>query len=242
MFDHITRFGTVSSTNDIAATLSEGAVVVAEEQTAGRGRRGRQWFSPRGTGLYVSVVVMPSRSIDPARASALLTLAAGVGIAEGIGEAAGLRVELKWPNDLYVGRRKLGGILAEAATTGVAVERVVVGFGINIGSAAYPPDVADRATSIERELDGLEVDPERVLQGALASLARRYDDLLAGRFDGILDAWRARAPAAAGARVTWTGAAGPVDGVTAGIDAAGALLIQTGGRTERIVAGEIIWH
>jgi BirA family transcriptional regulator, biotin operon repressor / biotin---[acetyl-CoA-carboxylase] ligase len=242
VFDHITHFATVSSTNDVAATLPEGAVVVADEQTAGRGRRGRQWFSPRGSGLYVSVVVAPSRSIDAARATALLTLAAGVAVAEGIGAAAGLPVQLKWPNDLYVGGRKLGGILAEAATTGGAVERAVVGFGINIGNAAYPPDVADRATSIERELGGRPVDRERVLHGALASLAQRYDDLLAGRFDGILDAWRARAPTAAGARVTWTSAAGPVDGVTAGIDAAGALLVHAGGRTERIVAGEITWH
>lgn len=240
MFERITRLATTASTNDVAAALPEGAVVVADQQTAGRGRRGRRWFSPPGSGLYVSVVLTPSRGVDPPRATALLTLAAGVAIAEAIDETAGLRVDLKWPNDLYVGTRKLGGILAEAATTGGSIQRVVVGFGVNIGRAAYPPDVADRATSIETEL-GRAIDREAVLAGSLAALARRYADLLAGRFDDILDAWRRRAPSASGARVMWTTAAGPIEGVTVGVDDRGALLVRIGDRTERIVAGEITW-
>ena len=240
MFDRVTRLETTTSTNDVASTLAEGAVVVADEQTAGRGRRGRLWFSPPRSGLYVSVVLAPARSADPMRATTLLTLAAGVGIAEGIEAAAPLRVDLKWPNDLYVGRRKLGGILAEAATSGGPVSRVVLGFGVNVSSAAYPPDVADRATSLETEA-GRPIDREPVLQASLAALARRYDDLLAGRFGDILDAWRRRAPNAANARVTWMSGAGPVDGVTAGIDEDGALLIRIGDRAERIVAGEIVW-
>lgn len=240
MFDRITRLATTPSTNDVAAPLEEGAVVVADQQTAGRGRRGRTWFSPPGSGLYVSVVLAPSRASDPTRATALLTLAAGVAIAEGVDEATSLRVDLKWPNDLYVGRRKLGGILAEAATAGGPIERVVLGVGINIARAAYPADVADRATSIETEL-GRVVDRETVLAASLTALARRYADLLAGRFGDILDAWRARAPNASGARITWASGAGQVDGVTAGVDEAGALLLRIGDRTERIVAGEIEW-
>jgi BirA family biotin operon repressor/biotin-[acetyl-CoA-carboxylase] ligase len=241
VFDRITRLETTSSTNDVAASLPDGSVVVADQQTAGRGRRGRSWFSPPGSGLYVSVVVAPSRAVDPVRAMNLLTLAAGVGIAEGIQDGAGLRVDLKWPNDLYVGGRKLGGILAEAATSGGVVERVVVGFGVNLQPAAYPTELRDRATSIETETDR-PVDRERILHAALASLARRYDDLLASKFDDILDAWRARAPNAAGAPITWMSAAGPVDAVTAGVDADGALLVRIGGRLERIVAGEIVWR
>jgi BirA family transcriptional regulator, biotin operon repressor / biotin---[acetyl-CoA-carboxylase] ligase len=239
-FDPIARFDTVSSTNDLAATLPEGAVVVAERQTAGRGRRGRSWFSPAGSGLYVSVVLAPSRASNPLRATILLTLAAGVAIAEGIQAETGLPIDLKWPNDLCVERRKLGGILAEAATVGGPVERVILGYGLNILGAAFPADVADRATSIETEL-GRPVDRDRVLAATLASLAQRYDDLLAGRFDDILDAWRARAPNASGARVTWVSSAGPIDARTAGIDADGALLLRIGDRVERIVAGEITW-
>ncbi|HZP47522.1 MAG TPA: biotin--[acetyl-CoA-carboxylase] ligase [Vicinamibacterales bacterium] len=241
LFDRIARYDSVASTNDVAASLPEGAVVVADQQTAGRGRRGRSWFSPAGTGLYVSVVLAPSRSSEPRRATTLLTIAAGVAIAEAIEAETRLRVDLKWPNDLYVGRRKLGGILAEAATSGAPVERVVLGYGVNIGRASYPPDVADRATSIETEL-GVPADRERVLRASLSSLARRYDDLLAARFDGILDAWRARAPNASGARITWMSGAGPIEAVTAGIDADGALLARIGDRVERIVAGEIVWE
>lgn len=241
MFEHVVRLASTPSTNDVAASLPEGSVVVAAEQTAGRGRRGRTWFSPSGSGLYVSVVLAPTRASQPARATALLTLAAGVALAEAIEASTGLQIDLKWPNDLYVGPRKLGGILAEASTTGGPIARVVVGFGINIGSTAYPPDLAGRATAIEVEL-GRTADRERVLETSLAALARRYDDLLAGRFDDILDAWRRRAPNAAGARVTWMSGAGPVDGVTRGIDEEGALLVDVGARRERVIAGEIVWH
>jgi BirA family transcriptional regulator, biotin operon repressor / biotin---[acetyl-CoA-carboxylase] ligase len=215
-------------------------IVVADEQTAGRGRRGHTWFSPAGSGLYVSVVLTPSRSSDPRRATMLLTLAAGVALADGIAAASGLAVDLKWPNDLHIGRRKVGGILAEASGAGALVSSVVLGFGINLSPAAYPPEVADRATSIATEV-GRAVDRQSVLVESLAALAGRYDDLLAGRFDAILDAWRRRAPAARGARVTWTASSGAMTGITAGIDDDGALLVRTGDRVERIVAGNVEW-
>jgi len=240
-------FTTISSTNDVALERAtqglqerrdlDGLVIVADEQTAGRGRRGHTWFSPPGSGLYVSVLLAPSRArIDPARATLLVTLAAGVAIAEGIAAATGLRADLKWPNDLQLARRKLAGILAEGAPGHV----VVLGYGINIAPAAYPPEVRDRATSLESEL-GRSIERAHVLVETLAALAWRYDDLLAGRFDVILDAWRALAPSAAGAHVTWTTNAGVLSGVTAGIDDHGALLVRVDGRIERIVAGEVTW-
>ena len=110
--------------------------------------------------------------------------------------------DLKWPNDLQVARRKLAGILAEASGNGVG-DSVIVGYGINVAATAFPPELRDRATSLESEL-GRGVDRAHVLVETLAALARRYDDLLDGRFDAILDAWRALAPAASGARVKWT--------------------------------------
>ncbi|HMJ81889.1 MAG TPA: biotin--[acetyl-CoA-carboxylase] ligase, partial [Vicinamibacterales bacterium] len=146
-FGTVHFFSEVASTNDVAAPLPEGAVVLADRQTAGRGRRGHAWFSPPGSGLYASVVLAPGRAADPVRATTLLTLAAGVALAEGVDAASGLRVDLKWPNDLYVSRRKLAGILAEASA-----ERVVLGFGINTSVASYPPDLDERVTSIESEL------------------------------------------------------------------------------------------
>ena len=137
--------------------------------------------------------------------------------------------------DLLVSRRKAGGILAEAGD-----RRVVVGYGINVASAALPPDLRDRATSLESEI-GQRVDRDQVLVETLAALSRRYEDLLDGRFDAILDAWRRHAPGASGAPVTWTTPGGTQSGVTAGIDDWGALLVQAGDRMERIVSGEVTW-
>ncbi|HEY2905518.1 MAG TPA: biotin--[acetyl-CoA-carboxylase] ligase, partial [Vicinamibacterales bacterium] len=159
-----------------------------------------------------------------------------------------LRVDLKWPNDLFVARRKLGGILAEGMSggtesSGTRIDSVILGYGINVGSMAFPPELAARATSLEIEL-GRSVDRASLFVETLAALARRYEDLLDGRFDAILDAWRSRAPAARGARVTWsapTTPAGVQSGVTAGIDDTGALLVQVGERVERIIAGELTW-
>lgn len=247
-------FETIGSTNDVAAARSassrsasllgercEGLVVAADEQTSGRGRRGHTWFSPAGSGLYVSVVLAPATAvIDPARATTLLTLAAGVALAEGVEQATGLRVDLKWPNDLQVSRRKLGGILAESSGTGGPSDTVVVGYGINVRSTAFPPALRDRATSLESEL-GRAIDRHHLLAETLAALSRRYEDLLAGRFDAILDAWRRLAPAASGAPVAWTTNAGTATGVTAGIDDLGALLVRIDERVERIVSGEITW-
>jgi BirA family transcriptional regulator, biotin operon repressor / biotin---[acetyl-CoA-carboxylase] ligase len=244
-------FSRVGSTNTVAVALaesvdSEGAVVIAGEQTAGRGRRGRRWFSPPASGLYVSIVLSPFlERVDPERATLLLPLAAGVALADAVEAATGLGIELKWPNDLYVARRKLGGILAETNPSGGGAPRepmnVIVGYGINVRAAVYPPEVGDRATSLESEL-GRSVDRAQLLAETLAAVSRRYDDLLAGRYDVILDAWRARAPGIAGARVSWTTTAGVQSGVTTGIDDRGALLVRAGDRVERIVAGELTWR
>jgi BirA family biotin operon repressor/biotin-[acetyl-CoA-carboxylase] ligase len=249
--DRVIFFNTIGSTSDIALALAtggnaEGAVVIADEQTAGRGRLGRRWFSPPGSGLYVSTVLQPSRArTDPQRATGLLTLAAGLALAEAIEAVTSLRVDIKWPNDLLVARRKLGGILAEA----VGVERlaaqrgiasVVLGYGINIRSTAYPPDLRDRATSLETAL-GRPIDRAAMCVETVAAVSRRYRDLLAGRFDAILDGWRDRAPESRGVRVTWSTPSGPRSGVTAGIDDRGALLVRVGAGLETIVGGEVAW-
>jgi BirA family biotin operon repressor/biotin-[acetyl-CoA-carboxylase] ligase len=251
---HVVFLPITGSTNDVASRLAalgdhEGTVVLADAQTAGRGRRGRAWLSPPGSGLYVSVVLTPGRArSDGDRATTLVTLAAGVALAEGVEAATGLRVDLKWPNDLYVTRRKLAGILAEGVAAGpephgTGIDAVILGYGINVGATAFPPELATQATSLEIEL-GRAVDRAQLFAETLTALARRYEDLLDGRFDAILDAWRARAPAARGARVTWitgTTASDAHTGVTAGIDDRGALLVRVGDRVERIVSGEVSW-
>jgi BirA family transcriptional regulator, biotin operon repressor / biotin---[acetyl-CoA-carboxylase] ligase len=242
----VVHYQTIGSTNDAAAALArtaeaEGVVVVADEQTAGRGRRGRTWFSPPASGLYVSVVLTPARAAcDPARATRLLTLAAGVALVEAIDETTGLAIDLKWPNDLCAAGRKLAGILAEGVSSGSIADPVVLGYGINVRAVRYPPELAGRVTSLEAEL-GRSVDRGQLFVETLTAIARRYDDLLAGRFDGILDAWRRHAPGACGSRVRWSDGSGDHTGVTAGIDQEGALFVRVGERTERLVAGELRW-
>lgn len=233
------------STMDVAATLAQagqahGAVVVADEQTAGRGRRGTTWASPPGAGVYFSFIARPSGAPDDVGASttvaiSLMTLAAGVAVRDGIVTATGLAPELKWPNDVLVGRRKLAGILAEGLAIGTPEQAVVIGVGVNALAASYPRDVRARATSIEDEL-GRRIDRGLLLSEILISLWDRLAQL--GQSSGdILQAWRAASPSASGARVEWHGR----HGVTAGIDDQGALLVKTTSGVERIIAGELHW-
>jgi len=230
------RHESLPSTMDAAAALAHdgvahGVVVVAAEQTAGRGRRGTQWASPAGAGLYLSFVARPAN----AASTSLITLAAGVGVRDGIAAATGLGADLKWPNDLIVGKRKLAGILAEGLAIGTPQQAVIIGVGINIQPAAYPPDVAARATSLEGEL-GRGIDSDDVLESVLEHLWNRLA-LLERRPGDILQAWRAASPNAIGTRVEWDGR----HGMTAGIDESGALLVKTAERVERIIAGELRW-
>ena len=235
-----------ASTNDVAARLAEsgaeqGTTVVAEMQTAGRGRHGREWFSPPGAGLYASMIVRTGPEMpDDASPAALLTLASGVAIAEAVHAVTGLPAEIKWPNDILVGGRKLAGILAEAAVQGGVLQSVVVGFGVNLRQASYPREIAARVTSIEAETTRA---PDRALMLAeiVAAMGERYGDLRAGRFDAILSAWRQLASSLSGARVEWDSPAGVVCGRAEDIDRHGALLVRVGGKVERVVAGEVRW-
>ncbi len=240
-------FESTASTNDVAARLAEsgaeeGTIVVAEGQTAGRGRHGRVWFSPPGAGLYVSVIVRPaSDESNDENPTALLTLASGVAIAEAVRAVTGLPAEIKWPNDVLIGSRKLAGILAEAAVQAGRLQFVVVGFGVNLQPAAYPPELAPRVTSIEAETSR-PADRAVLVAEILAAMGERYADLRAGRFDVILSAWRRLAPSLPGAHVEWDSPAGVVRGRAEDIDRHGALLVRVGERIERLIAGEVRWR
>jgi BirA family biotin operon repressor/biotin-[acetyl-CoA-carboxylase] ligase len=242
-------FEEVESTNDVAARLAaqgapEGTVVAAGAQTAGRGRLGRAWFSPRGAGLYVSVVLRPTWGGEPdgQRGVALITLMAGAALAEATRHVTGLPIEIKWPNDLVIGRprRKVAGILAEATVGTRAVDWVILGFGINVRDTPFPPALAGRATALERETGG-SVDSARLVVEALAALAAGYDDLRSGRKQALLDRWRALSPASRGTEVEWQSAQGIRRGVTEGLGEDGALLVRVGPNLERLVAGEVTW-
>jgi BirA family biotin operon repressor/biotin-[acetyl-CoA-carboxylase] ligase len=239
-------FTETSSTNDVAARYAEGdaregTTVIAGAQTAGRGRLGREWYSPPGAGLYVSVIVRDER------AAPFLTLAGGVAVATGIRAATGLPLEIKWPNDVVTKtssgpapRRKIAGILAEGSTSAEGLQYVILGMGINLNPAAYPPSLHDRASSIAVEL-GRAVDAGPVLAEILAALATELASLGRGDRTGLLTRWRTLAPFASGAAVECDGPRGRVSGVTAGIADDGALLVRVGDAIERVVAGEVVW-
>src|SRR5713101_1771541 len=141
------RFDSVSSTNDVARELalagaSEGLCVIAREQTAGRGRQGRSWSSPPGEGLYLSLILRPQVT---ASASAMITLAAAVAVAETLRLGFHAAADIKWPNDILVRGRKICGILVEAAIEGDRLQYAVLGIGVNIAQRSFPEQVTDSA-------------------------------------------------------------------------------------------------
>ena len=239
---------TLPSTMDAATALADGGgphglVVIAGHQTAGRGRRGHVWVSPDGAGLYLSLVVRPpvAPMIDGAPSVlGLLTLAAGLAVAEGVSRSTGLEASLKWPNDLFCGS-KLAGVLAEGHRIGTPAQFVVVGIGINLRDVEYLTDEQGRATSIEGEL-GAAPDAGAVLAEVLAAWAQRYQDLLDGKYGRVVDRWRVRAAGLAGRPVSWVDAHGEREGTTTGIDEAGALLVDTGHATVRLTGGAVRWQ
>ena len=243
---HIHWLDSTGSTNDVAARLAESGagednMVVAEMQTAGRGRHGRVWFSPPGAGLYVSMIMRPAgATTGEENPAALLTLAAGVAIAEAVRAVTGLPSQIKWPNDIVVGTRKLAGILAEGVVQAGTLQYIVLGFGLNLRTAAYPPELSARATSIEAET-GRPVDLALMLAEITAALGDRYADLRDGRFDAILSAWRQLAARVPGAKVEWHSPRGVVCGLAEDIDRHGALLVRVGTKLERVIAGEVRW-
>lgn len=244
--DPVYYFQETASTNDVAAAYAErgapeGTTVIAAAQTSGRGRLGRSWFSPPGAGLYFSVVIRSSR------AAPFLTLAGGVAVAEGVRAATGLPLEIKWPNDVVTRgstgpsrRRKLAGVLAEASSSADGLQHVILGIGINLSPASYPPGLADRASSVETEL-GRAVESGVVLAEVLAALAAELEPLARGDASGLLVRWRRLAPSAMGAAVECDTPLGRSSGIAAGIADDGALLVRMGNRVERVIAGEVVW-
>ena len=237
----ILRYDSLPSTNTEAARQAalgapEGLCVVAREQTAGRGRHGRGWVSPKDAGLYLSVVLRPALE---ARFWPLVTLAAALAARDALAEACALEADIKWPNDLLAGGRKLCGILAETAE-GSRGRAVVLGVGVNLTRGSLPPDMLDAATSVE-EQTGREPDAERLLAALLRSLAPRYEALHApGGAAAVTAEWEARSSFARGRRVRVALAAESFEGVTRGLGPDGALRVETdAGQLRTVTAGDV---
>jgi BirA family biotin operon repressor/biotin-[acetyl-CoA-carboxylase] ligase len=231
-----------ASTNEVAFRLAlngaeEGAVVLAESQTKGKGRMGRQWESPAGLNIYLSIILRPR--IVPGKAP-LITLMAAVACAEAIDEVTGLTPAIKWPNDLLIARKKLGGILTEADMELDRINFVVVGIGINVNMTrtSFPPSIKDTATSLQEAL-GREISRIALIQAMLRRLEHWYKRLGQGRGEEIRRRWKELA-LVQGREIEVTSLGEVVRGTAVDIDEDGALLVQTDNNTiKRVVAGDV---
>lgn len=180
------------TTNNRARELAlegapEGTLVVAEKQTAGRGRRGKVWESPLGTGIWMSLVLRPQ--IMPAEAS-VLTLLCGLATAEAIEAETGLSAGIKWPNDILINGKKTVGILTEMDCEMSEVHFVIPGIGINVNTASFPPEIAEIATSLYLEC-GKTVSRRRLVHKVLERLEEHYETFLrTGSFAAMLEDYR----------------------------------------------------
>ena len=213
---------TTSSTQDVARAEAErggpvGTAVLAEEQTAGRGRLGRAWVSPAGKNIYVTLVMRP-----PAPKLRVLSIVSPLAIAEVL-EGIGLTPRLKWPNDVLVGGRKIAGILIETELSGDAVKYALVGIGLNVNfDVEATPEIADIATSVRREL-GRDASREELLAALLNAFEARYEQALEG--EAVFQAWRSRLETL-GRRVRATLGERVEEGVAEDVDAEGNLLVR----------------
>ncbi|HUG51947.1 MAG TPA: biotin--[acetyl-CoA-carboxylase] ligase [Vicinamibacteria bacterium] len=224
---HIEHLAVLGSTNDAARERARAgapawSVVLADAQTAGRGRQGRRWASPPGN-LFLSVLLRPE---PPSPQWTMLPLAAGVAVAEALAEQ-GLDAQLKWPNDVLVKGRKLGGILAEATSGADGLEFVVVGIGVNLAArpSDLPPEVAAAVTCVTDEL-GRAVDRVAVAAAVLARLAVWYDALARDGSRAVQAAWRTLALPWWGRAVEARSDGRRLRGIARDLDETGALILE----------------
>jgi BirA family biotin operon repressor/biotin-[acetyl-CoA-carboxylase] ligase len=211
----------IESTMLAAASLELGAVVLADRQTAGQGRHGHSWHSEPGNGIYCSVVLEPT---------AFLTMALGLAAQHAIVEATGLVCDLRWPNDLMLGGRKVAGILVQLVDG-----RAIAGIGINVNHAAFPPEIAREATSLRLHA-GRPIAREEILLALLPAI----DSFTAEPGDAILRLFTHASSYACGRRVRVEQPGGAIVGTTAGLDPSGYLMVRKDdGTVTLIVAGGV---
>ena len=231
----------VTSTNDLAFRLasegaSHGEIVVAEEQTQGKGRRGRSWLSPAGLNLYFSVVLRPDLSPQRAPELTLVAAVAGVDALRALGASAGI----KWPNDLMIDSRKVGGILTELSSDPDRIHFAILGMGINLNGArsGFPAEIAATAASVEEAING-KVRRARFAADLWGRLENWLDMHAEEGFGKIRDVWR-QSCLTLGQEVAVQTGKEQIVGRAEDIDETGALVISTAeGTKRRILAGDV---
>lgn len=232
----------VNSTQKIAHRLAyegfaEGTVVVSEEQVEGRGRLDRAWYSPKSTGIWMSIILRPN--IPPQQAPQL-TLLAAVSVVRGIQKASGLSCDIKWPNDILVNGKKVVGILTELQAEMDRTNAVIIGIGINVNQEVqhFPEHLKDIATSISIE-QGEKVDRSKVLQEILFEMEALYDDYLENGFEVVKSLWEAHA-ISIGKQIIARTLKGSLTGKAIGITNEGVLLLEDhDGQVHHIYSADI---
>lgn len=238
----IHHFFKVGSTNTVAMRLGDegelhGALVLAEEQTAGRGRAGRTWVSEKSAGIHASVLLRPG--IPPVQAP-LLTLVAGLAARDAAAEELDGAPDIRWPNDLLVGGRKFGGILTEMRAEPDRVHYAVVGIGINVNQTRMPPDLDGIATSLRIETGRLHSRLDLLIR-LLRNLDRYYNQFVTEGPQPILRRFAEVSSFCQGKRVRIATSSETFFGTTAGLEPSGVLRVarEDGGGIETIISGDV---
>ena len=237
----IHHFFKTDSTNRVALELGyagepHGTVVVAEEQTAGRGRAGRRWYSERASGIHVTLLLRPH--LSPADAP-LITLLTGMAAREVVRAQTGLTPDLRWPNDLILHGKKLGGILAEMHAEPGRVHFLVLGIGVNVNHVRFPAELASLATSLRMETGRVHSRLE-LLGRLLRQLESDYNRFVASGAKDLLDQFAAASSYAEGKRVRITNGRESFVGTTAGLESNGLLRVKRDdGRVSIVVSGDV---
>ncbi len=237
----VERFQETDSTNIQAKRLAEagapeGTLVITESQTAGKGRRGRSWVSPPGTGIWMSLVLKPR--IDPSSASQL-TLVAALAVAAGIEDACGLKGQIKWPNDIVMSGKKLCGILTEMSTEQLAIKHVIVGIGINVNMTDFPKEISQTASSLYLE-SGKLWDREPIISCIMRRMEEYYERFLeTADLSGLKEEYEDRL-GNRNRQVTVLEPKGAYSGLCRGITEDGELLVEReDGTMTQVMSGEV---
>lgn len=237
----VTCYDVLDSTNlqaklDAEHGAGQGALVVADMQTAGRGRRGRAWSSPPGTNVYYTLILKPDLAPDKA---SMLTPVMGLAVAEGIRSTCGLEAQIKWPNDIVINGKKVCGMLAEMSLERDFIHYVVIGVGINVGLQEFPEEIAATATCLQWEC-GNKVPRAELIVNIMHAFEKYYETFLKqGDLSGLMEQY-SRLLVNNGREVRVLDPKGEFQGIARGINELGELLVEReDGSVTAVYAGEV---
>jgi BirA family transcriptional regulator, biotin operon repressor / biotin---[acetyl-CoA-carboxylase] ligase len=233
-------YDSIDSTNSCAKVLAnggieEGAIVIADHQTEGRGRQGRSWQSEPGCNLLFSLIIRPSVNINSV---GLLPFFAAAGVAIAIEMDSGILCECKWPNDVLLNGKKFCGILMESAFQNNMLDYAVVGIGLNVNQRSFKLNLEKKATSLSIEFKR-ELDRITIFQSIIKSLDSLYTEVRSGNFEIVLKEWKARA-SIFGKQIILIQAGEKIEGKASALMADGGLAIGTSSGQRVCYSGDII--